>query len=650
MWNWWPSGDYLYGLVKEGWSWLTQELGVFIALLAFALTLVARKGFRSERKISAAQLKRNRLQMAHRVHHDWIEGFLHQSLYNIARLELGLAAKPDAVEPLNLQVRRPDHEFERFPPGIRLSYFFKDNRLGQLLILGGPGSGKTTLLLELAEYLLGRAEKDPTFGIPVVFNLSSWALTRLPLADWLKNELSLQYNVPHTISKTWVETEAILPLFDGFDEVSLENREGCIEAINEFRSIQPLVVCSRTRDYESLSKRLRLATAVEIQPLKREQVKRYLGEGGKQLEEVRRALESDSELWELLETPLMLSIAMLAYGGGPERELRGDVDIEEQRTHLFAKYIDAMFNRRGKETQYYTRNQTIRWLRWLAAVLVHKRQTLFHLENLRPDWLPTRGQQRQATRATKLVVVLLLGLSSSLLFGLIGGQVFGLLGTLLFGLSVGLLLGLSVGLRGPFAAKLPARGPVDTMCWSWSALKAQLLGGLLGVLFLGLLGVLSGVLLFGLSVGFVTSEIITRASPNEGTRRSALNAIGISVVTVLILGLLLGLSGVLLFGLSAGLSVVGGLSGGLTIGLCVGLQTGGYFSLQHLAIRVLIWWNDYGPWKYVDFLDYAADRLFLRKVGGGYIFVHRMLMEYFAALTEDDIRKLSAKTEHLPGL
>ena len=96
--------------------------------------------------------------------------------------------------------------------------------------------------------------------------------------------------------------------------------------------------------------------------------------------------------------------------------------------------------------------------------------------------------------------------------------------------------------------------------------------------------------------------------------------------------------------------LVGGLSGGLTIGLCVGLQTGGYFSLQHLAIRVLIWWNDYGPWKYVDFLDYAADRLFLRKVGGGYIFVHRMLMEYFAALTEDDIRKLSAKTEHLPGL
>jgi hypothetical protein len=30
--------------------------------------------------------------------------------------------------------------------------------------------------------------------------------------------------------------------------------------------------------------------------------------------------------------------------------------------------------------------------------------------------------------------------------------------------------------------------------------------------------------------------------------------------------------------------------------------------------------------------DYAADRIFLRKVGGGYIFIHRMVMEYFAAL------------------
>jgi hypothetical protein len=38
------------------------------------------------------------------------------------------------------------------------------------------------------------------------------------------------------------------------------------------------------------------------------------------------------------------------------------------------------------------------------------------------------------------------------------------------------------------------------------------------------------------------------------------------------------------------------------------------------------------PFNLVPFLDYAAERIFLRKVGGGYIFIHRYLMEYFAAL------------------
>ncbi len=36
------------------------------------------------------------------------------------------------------------------------------------------------------------------------------------------------------------------------------------------------------------------------------------------------------------------------------------------------------------------------------------------------------------------------------------------------------------------------------------------------------------------------------------------------------------------------------------------------------------------PPDYARFLDYATERIFLRKVGGEYIFVHRLLLEYFA--------------------
>jgi hypothetical protein len=62
------------------------------------------------------------------------------------------------------------------------------------------------------------------------------------------------------------------------------------------------------------------------------------------------------------------------------------------------------------------------------------------------------------------------------------------------------------------------------------------------------------------------------------------------------------------------------------------MENGGSAYLQHYVLRFLLWRNDYAPWNYIRFLDYAAERVFLRKVGGGYIFTHRLLMEYFATL------------------
>ena len=46
----------------------------------------------------------------------------------------------------------------------------------------------------------------------------------------------------------------------------------------------------------------------------------------------------------------------------------------------------------------------------------------------------------------------------------------------------------------------------------------------------------------------------------------------------------------------------------------------------------MLWRNGSLPWDCVSFLDYAAERILLRKVGGGYIFLHRLLLDYFADL------------------
>ena len=101
--------------------------------------------------------------------------------------------------------------------------------------------------------------------------------------------------------------------------------------------------------------------------------------------------------------------------------------------------------------------------------------------------------------------------------------------------------------------------------------------------------------------------------------------------------LLCGLSGSLFGGLLY--SPIGGLLGGLWLG--------GMDVIRHYTLRLLIYLRSYGPWNYAKFLDYAVDELhFMQRVGGGYIFIHRMLLEHFAAMEEEVSGK--AKPEEVP--
>src|SRR5207248_3403664 len=75
-----------------------------------------------------------------------------------------------------------------------------------------------------------------------------------------------------------------------------------------------------------------------------------------------------------------------------------------------------------------------------------------------------------------------------------------------------------------------------------------------------------------------------------------------------------------------------GSFGGTINGLVVGLTNGGIACLQHFTLRFLLWRSKCLPWNYPHFLYYAAEHLLLCKVGGGYIFLHRLLLDYFADL------------------
>jgi hypothetical protein len=103
-----------------------------------------------------------------------------------------------------------------------------------------------------------------------------------------------------------------------------------------------------------------------------------------------------------------------------------------------------------------------------------------------------------------------------------------------------------------------------------------------------------------------------------------------------------GRSTALSIGLSIGLSF--GLSGGVFAGLIVGLNRGGSAVLKHYALRLILWLTGNTPFNFIKFLDECAKLIFLKKFGGGYIFVHRMLLDYFADLTPQSTKGEHGKT------
>jgi hypothetical protein len=66
-------------------------------------------------------------------------------------------------------------------------------------------------------------------------------------------------------------------------------------------------------------------------------------------------------------------------------------------------------------------------------------------------------------------------------------------------------------------------------------------------------------------------------------------------------------------------------------GSMAALWYGGLDVIYHYTLRLILSFTQPClPLNLARFLDHCAERVFLQKVGGGYIFIHRLLLEYFA--------------------
>ncbi len=657
--------------------------------------------------------ERNRYAMLQNVRAFWIAGVLENSLHDAAMIDLGMKAEAGAVDnPWDTFLRTPggDETVTRDTP---ISHIF-DRMNGKLLILGDPGSGKTTTLLMLARELLHRAELDDQHPIPVVFNLSSWSENQPPLTEWLVDELNGKYQVPRKVATQWVDNDELLLLLDGLDEVAADARTDCVQVINAYRGehgFVDVVVCSRIKDYEALTGQLKLNGAIVIQPLDDAQIVQYLDALGGDVQVVRELITRDAQLRELAQSPLMLSIMVLAYRGKSAGDVPDFESLEAQRKHLFDTYVQRMFDRRIGEKPY-TQQDTLHYLKWLAVQMQRETHSLFQIEDLQPDWLSDSQRKRYLdnflwtdmvgravvnipgeillglfTRIPLLVALIaptigglfaswsiakglidrpafqiLTAVSSALAFIVLVGSGYGLAWGIVAGVGIQVFVILISIVEVSIAQATDNVNPyritmVETLHFSRSGIQPRIgvigfIAGCALVVAMGLPfaetaltvggvlpGIIAGGLVFALlalfASGLTSGQVEMRSHPNQGVRKSlqnARNAFLISFITFILFGIV---SIIPISSVSAGLAV--GIFFALALSYVVIGNYGGNTVIQHVILRRILHQDGFIPRNFARFLNYAASLILLRKVGGGYIFVHRYLLEYFAGLDDSKI-------------
>lgn len=347
---------------------------------------------------------------------------------------------------------------------------------GRLVVLGRAGSGKSILTIR---FVLDQLEaREPHDRVPVIFSIGSWDPTGVALRDWLIDRLVRDH--PHltrrapdgsTLAAGLVDTDLVLPVLDGFDEIAEGLRSTALEVLNS--TSLPLVLTSRRGEFaeavQEAGAPLVWAAGLELTDLTLDDLAAYLprtarpvprGDGGSAavwtpvLDRLRaRESGAATPLARVLNTPLMIILARTMYSEAPGRNPAELLDAERfpdensLEEHLLAGFVPTVYRRRVAERSATRRRERHRDPEHAERWLGHLAHHLARLDGDQQDlaWWRIGDSLRLPTRLLSVVVSSALCVALAVWFVNLVNLPFPVGEALLLGGSMGTVAGLAFG-------------------------------------------------------------------------------------------------------------------------------------------------------------------------------------------------------------
>jgi len=119
----------------------------------------------------------------------------------------------------------------------------------------------------------------------------------------------------------------------------------------------------------------------------------HLIQAGKPLAVVRKAVRTNIVLRELLTTPLSSVFVTLAYAGKDAKDLP-QIGEQQSNSSRSLPITSKGCSTSPENHRSYLRRHLHHTLVWLAQQMQRRNQSIFYLERLQVDWLPTEQTQR----------------------------------------------------------------------------------------------------------------------------------------------------------------------------------------------------------------------------------------------------------------